>query len=324
MTKNFKSFSEETEIKVFSYQEYLEIQNCPVQRNHVKRAHDKKTREKLQHLQPQHVYIATAELTEDSYDPTNGVTYLKGQIFTIDSHTRREFWKLGFSDFIPESLISQHFKVKSISELRDLYYTFDNTANTEKSADLAYGACRYLETPLKNHKLYQVTGLTWAGYFYDSKQFPKTSGYDGNGLIVLYREFCEEIKYLDSISWSNKLDIPHPLKTAALLFLKKNNNEEGKFIIDRIFRNRFNGPDDKDRVDGVTNLLDWVKDKNADFAANFKTIPVLTESFLYWMNQQYLEDTQGKERLVKKGDSSGMLAKYARIIVKGSVVSVAA
>lgn len=321
---NYKNFSDQTEIRYYSFEEYLKIQNCPVQRNHVKRANDKKTRDKLQVLQPQHVYIATAELIEDSYDPTNGVTYLRGQIFMIDSHTRREFWKLGYSDYVPKNLISQHFKVKSISELRDLYYTFDNSTNTEKSADLAYGACRYLETPLKNHKLYQVTGITWAGHFYDSKQFPKTSGYDGNGLIVLYREFAEEIKFLDSISWSNKLDIPHPLKTAALLFLKKHNTETGRAIIDRIFRNRFEGPDDKERVDGVTNLLDWIKDKNADFASNFKTIPVLTESFLYWMNQQYLENTSGKERLEKKGNSSGMLAKYARIIIKGSVVSVAA
>lgn len=322
---NKKNFSNQTEIKVVSLEEYYQIQNCPVQRNHVKRAHDKKTREKLQVLQPQHIYIATAELTQDSYDPTNGITYLKGQTFMVDSHTRREFWKHGFSDFVPENLISQHFKVESISKLRDLYYTFDNSANTEKSADLAYGACRYLETPLKNHKLYQVTGLTWAGHFYDSKQFSKTSGYDGNGLIVLYQEFSKEIQYLDSIAWSNKLDIPHPLKTAALLFLKKYGaTDEGKRVIERIFRNRFDGPDDNERVDGVTNLLDWIKDKNADFAANFKTIPVLTESFLYWMNQQYLEDTASKERLAKKGDSSGTLAKYAKKVVKGSVVSVAA
>ena len=96
-------------------------------------------------LLAQHTFIATAELTEDSYDPVNDVYYKKGTIFLVDSHTRRkEFWKIGDCDALPEKLYSQHFMVGSISELRDLYYTFDNSTNTEKSADLAYGAARYL------------------------------------------------------------------------------------------------------------------------------------------------------------------------------------
>jgi len=324
MITQSKTFSAETEIKTINYDTYLSITDCPVQRNHVKRAHDKKTREKLKNLQPQHIYVATVELTENSYDPVTGVTYPKGSTFLIDSHTRREFWRLGFSDYVPEYVVSQHFRKRSIEEIRDLYYTYDNTTNTEKSADLAYGACRYLGKTLKNHKLYQVTGLTWAGHFYDAKQFPKTGGYDGNGLIVLYAEFADEILFLDSIAWSNRLVIPHPLKTAALLFLKKYNNDQARNIVNRIFRDRFDGPDDKDRRDAVTNLLDWVKDKNADFAANYNTIPSLTETFLYWMNQQYLEDTEGKERLYKKGNSTGILTDYARIISKLNVLPLVA
>ena len=66
-------------------------------------------------------------------------------------------------------------------------------------------------------------------------------------------------------------------------------------------------------MDAVTHILEWLKDKNAEFAANFKTIPVLTEKFLYWLNQAYLEDTTGKERLEKKGVSTDVLDKYVRI-----------
>jgi len=309
-----KNFDDCCGIVPYSFVEYLRLKTCPVQRNHVKRARDKKTKEKLGILLPQHTFIATAELTQDSFDPTNGETYKAGTIFLVDSHTRREFWKLGESDALPERLTSQHYKVASIADLRDLYYTFDNTTNTEKSADLAYGAARYLGVEFKNHKLYQVTGLTWAAHFYSKQQFPKTSGYDGDKLIDVIKEFTHELLFLDSFIWDKKIDIPHPLRSAALMFLKKYNCDEySRKIVQRVFQDEFAAKDDNRRLDAVTHILEWLKDKNAEFAANFKTIPVLTEKFLYWLNQAYLEDTTGKERLEKKGVSSGILDEYAKV-----------
>lgn len=309
-----KNFDDCCGIVPYSFVEYLRLKTCPVQRNHVKRARDKKTKEKLGILLPQHTFIATAELTQDSFDPTNGETYKAGTIFLVDSHTRREFWKLGESDALPERLTSQHYKVASIADLRDLYYTFDNTTNTEKSADLAYGAARYLGVEFKNHKLYQVTGLTWAAHFYSKQQFPKTSGYDGDKLIDVIKEFTHELLFLDSFIWDKKIDIPHPLRSAALMFLKKYNCDEySRKIVQRVFQDEFAAKDDSRRLDAVTHILEWLKDKNAEFAANFKTIPVLTEKFLYWLNQAYLEDTTGKERLEKKGVSTDVLDKYVRI-----------
>ena len=309
-----KNFDDCCGIVPYSFVEYLRLKTCPVQRNHVKRARDKKTKEKLGILLPQHTFIATAELTQDSFDPTNGETYKAGTVFLVDSHTRREFWKLGESDALPERLTSQHYKVASIADLRDLYYTFDNTTNTEKSADLAYGAARYLGVEFKNHKLYQVTGLTWAAHFYSKQQFPKTSGYDGDKLIDVIKEFTHELLFLDSFIWDKKIDIPHPLRSAALMFLKKYNCDEySRKIVQRVFQDEFAPKDDSRRLDAVTHILEWLKDKNAEFAANFKTIPVLTEKFLYWLNQAYLEDTTGKERLEKKGVSTDVLDKYVRI-----------
>lgn len=309
-----KNFDDCCGIVPYSFEEFLLLKTCPVQRNHIKRARDNKTKEKLQTLLPQHTFVATAELTHDSYDPTNGETYKAGTVFLVDAHTRREFWKLGESDFVPEKLTSQHYKVKSISKLRDLYYTFDNTTNTEKSADLAYGAARYLGVEFKNHKLYQVTGLTWAAHFYSKQQFPKTSGYDGDKLIDVIKEFSKELLFLDSFIWDRKIDIPHPLRSAALMFLKKYNCDEySRKIVQRVFQDEFAAKDENRRLDAVTHILEWLKDKDADFASNFKTIPVLVEKFLYWLNQAYLEDTTGKERLEKKGVSSGILELYARI-----------
>ncbi|AIX23942.1 hypothetical protein AAJ61_gp047 [Synechococcus phage ACG-2014j] len=308
-----KNFDDCCGIVPYSYEEYLKLKTCPVQRNHIKRARDNKTKEKLQTLLPQHTFIASAELTQDSYDPINGETYKAGTVFIVDSHTRREFWKLGESDAVPEKLTSQHYKVESIAALRDLYYTFDNTTNTEKSADLAYGAARYLGVEFKNHKLYQVTGLTWGAHFYSKQQFPKTSGYDGDKLIDVIKEFTDELKFLDSFIWDKKIDIPHPLRSAAILFLKKRNDTYSRKIVQRVFQDDFDSKDENGRQDGVTNIIQWLKSKDADFAANFKTIPVLTEKFLYWLNQAYLEETVGKDRLEQKGVSSGVLDKYVRI-----------
>lgn len=308
-----KNFDDCCGIVPYSYEEYLKLKTCPVQRNHIKRARDNKTKEKLQTLLPQHTFIASAELTQDSYDPINGETYVAGTLFLVDSHTRREFWKLGESDALPERLTSQHYKVASIAELRDLYYTFDNTTNTEKSADLAYGAARYLGVEFRNHKLYQVTGLTWGAHFYSKQQFPKTSGYTGDKLIDVINEFSQELSFLDSFTWDKKIDIPHPLRSAAILFLKKRNDTYSRKIVQRVFQDDFESKDDKGRADAVTNITEWLKSKDADFAANFKTIPVLTEKFLYWLNQAYLEDTVGKDRLGQKGVSNGVLDKYVRI-----------
>ena len=170
--------------------------------------------------------------------------------------------------------------------------------------------------PLKNTNLYQVTGLTWAAHYYNEKQFPKTGGYDGNGLIVIYGEFKEEVKFLDSFAWETKKieKFPHPLKTASLLFLKKHDDDIARSIVKRVYTNKYALPDTKDREDGVTELLNWVKHKDASFAANYDTIPVLTDGFLYWLNQAYLEATEDKERLYKKGSSIGMVEKYAKTV----------
>jgi hypothetical protein len=57
--------------------------------------------------------------------------------------------------------------------------------------------------------------------------------------------------------------------------------------------------------------LQWLKDKDSDFSQSYTTIPILTEKFLYWLNQAHLEATQGKERVSKKGNHSGVLDTYS-------------
>ena len=128
---NQKNFANVFGIRSYDYYGFLELEQSPVQRNHKKRAQEKKVFDKLTNLLPQHTMIATAELICDAWDPVTGRQWHKGDEFLIDAHTRREFWKNGDSDFVPENLTSQHYKVDSIEAVRDLYYTFDNSASDE-------------------------------------------------------------------------------------------------------------------------------------------------------------------------------------------------
>jgi len=318
------------DVCILSKKEFDKLESAPVQRNHQKRAKKKDVREKLRILKPQHCQIVTATLTEDSYDPVNGKWYAKGTKFLIDGHTRREFWNNGYSDYVPESLSETNYPLSSIAEVRELYYSYDSSTSVEKSTDLAYGACRRLGLNLNKHKLYQVSAFTWAAHFYDKVRFEKNSGYDGEGLANIYKEFSSEITFLDSIVW-NKLggngksgvEISGIVRTAAVLFLKKHQlNDASKGIIERIFSDDFDKKDEMGRMDGVTNLTRWLQDPTEDFSQSFATIPPLTEKSLYWMHQAYLEKTEGKERLNKKGDHSGTLEKYEKQNVKTTDVSI--
>ena len=93
--------------------------------------------------------------------------------------------------------------------------------------------------------------------------------------------------------------------------MKKHDDDIARSIIKRVYTDQYREKDDVGREDGVTELLNWVKHKDSSFAANYETIPVLTDGFLYWLNQAY-QETQGKERLYKKGSSIGMVEKYAK------------
>ena len=311
--KQTVDLTEKIDTVKIGFSQFEKITQCPVQRNHDKRAKEKKTREKLSILQPQHCIVSVAILNEDSYDPTSGVTYMKDTMFLIDGHTRRKFWQLGYSDKIPEYVIASKFSVDSIKELRELYYTYDNSSNTEKPADLAYGACRLLNLQLTNHKLYEVSAFTWAAHFYNKNIFTKSSSYDGFGLSHIYSVFKSEVEFLDSFKWNAPYKIHSWIRTAALLFMKKYNNDEvTKEIVKRVFTDDFQGKDAEGRLDGVTHLIQWLKKPDEEWAQSFATIPVFVEKSLYWLNQAYLEKTEGKERVSKKGNHIGTLDNYVQ------------
>jgi hypothetical protein len=92
--------------------------------------------------------------------------------------------------------------------------------------------------------------------------------------------------------------------------LKKYNDDAAKAIVKRVFTDHFKERDAEGRYDGVTNLIKYLGNPNEDWAQSYTTIPILTDKFLYWLNQAYLEETTGKERVTKKGNHAGIRSEY--------------
>jgi hypothetical protein len=292
------------EMQTISIENFNKLEPCLVQRNHEKRAKDKKTQEKLKILQEQHKLVIVAILTRDSYDPVTGITWPAGTVFLIDGHTRREYWnKYADTSQKPDSVNRVLFEVNDVAALRNLYYSFDNSTNIEKSADLAYGATRYLQYELTNLKLFQVMPITWASHFSKPQEFTVPAGFKGEDLINAYRLYQQELLFLDTIKWTTKYKIPGSLTCASLIFLKAYKlSEQSKTIVRSMYTNKFEGPDDEDRVSAITHVIEKLKDTGYDWAHNYNTMPVLVEEFAYWMNQSY-EERKGKEFLSKYGGS---------------------
>ena len=288
------------ELREVTYDQFSKYENSPVQRNHPKRATESKHQNKLNKFRTRHRVVFAVKLSVDAYDPTTGITWDAGTIFLVDGHTRREYWNK-WADECPFTLLVHMSVVSTMEEVRDEYYAHDNTDNVEKNSDLAYGATRSWDTILKND-LFKVMPITWASYFTKSKEFPRAAGWKGPDFINGYRLWKEELLFLNDINWSNKIKLPASLTCASLIFLKANDmNETSKDIVKRVYANKFTGPDDDDKLDAITNILEWIKNTpKEDMAHNFNTMGHLVERFCYWLKQAEKE-SRGESRLQKYG-----------------------
>ena len=290
----------EDKIVYMTYKQFESLQEAPVQRNHEKRAAEKKHQDKLRHFKEYHRMVFAIQLTDDAYDPTTDITWTAETIFLVDGHTRREFWNKYATEY-PDKLIVHIKKVSSIAEVRDAYYSHDAGTNVEKNADLAYGATRSWNTTL-NTNLFKVMPITWSSYYTKQDEFPLVTGWKGPDFINGYRLWKQELLFLNSISWTTKYKIPASLTCAALIFLKSHDlSDTSKDIVKRLWTNRYNGPDENDNLDAVTQIIDWIKTADKDsLAHNFNTMPGLVERWCYWMVQAHKE-ADGGDRLQKYG-----------------------
>ena len=296
--KRIHTFSDK--IVHMTYEQFMKLENAPVQRNHRNRAREKKHQDKLRCLKEYHRVVFAVKLTENAYDPTSGIEYPAGTIFLVDGHTRREYWN-EYAEEYPAELIVHMKEVASIEEVRDAYYSHDAGDNVEKNSDLAFGATRSWGVVLRK-ELYKTMPITWASHYAKEDEFPKVTGWKGPEFINGYRLWKKELLFLNDITWWPKSKFPASLVCAALIFLKANDlSEKSTSVVKRIWDNDSQGRDADDRYDAVSNILNWITQaEKDDLAHNFNTMPGLVERFCYWMEQAHKE-LDGADRLHKYG-----------------------
>lgn len=124
-----------------SFDEILEIESCPCQRNEDIRA-GRVAASMKRGVQPTIYEMAAATLPD-------------GRKFLLNGHTRRYIWN-NFHKFgivAPKSVCLTLYSVETIDEVKNIYYSFDSEQAVEKSSDKIQGSLRELNLDLKTDTL---------------------------------------------------------------------------------------------------------------------------------------------------------------------------
>jgi len=242
---------------------FLAIDPSAYQRDTVARAEKPKVKNMLSILRPEHLEVAIAELTEDSYDE-DGHFYPKGHRFVNNGNTRAYYWKNDLSDKVPNVVFATVYKCKDMKEVRQNYNTFDAPAAAEQNQEKLVGIIRsvYHYNPVsekvKKGQIY--TSLTLASHYLYPELFDKQAAKVEamSGMVSLY---IEEIKAVDKICKNHK-HWDTALICAALMALKKHGTNDSKLLdtlskIDRDYKDTTSVSKD---FDGVTQIREeWTK-----------------------------------------------------------------
>jgi len=112
-------------IEMWSCDKFHDVQKCPNQRDTKGRA-KKALNKHLKQASTTHNEVAIAELPD-------------GTQYKLDGHTRDYMW---YKNMLkkPVYLIVMVYKLKTIKDVRDIYYQYDNSNAVETNTDKLYGA----------------------------------------------------------------------------------------------------------------------------------------------------------------------------------------
>lgn len=256
---------ENVTVEVMDIATFLAIDPSAYQRDTVERSTKPKVKNMLSVLRPEHLEVAIAELTEDSYDE-DGNFYAKGHRFVNNGNTRAYYWKNDLSDKVPSMVFATVYKCKNMEEVRANYNTFDSPAAAEANQEKLVGIIRsvYHYVPVSEKvRRGQIHGaLTLAAHYHSPQIFEKqTANVDSmTGMVGIY---IEEIKAFDKIC-KNKQNWDSALICAALMSLKKHGINNAKLLdalskIDRDYKDTTSVSKD---FDGVTQIREeWTKNE---------------------------------------------------------------
>ena len=202
------------EIQIMDIKTFLALSEWITQRNVDNRLKKKGVLDHLSKLFPTHYIVAVGELTENDVWE-DGTKYSKGQLFRIDANSRAKMWTLKKSDAVPENVLAIKFSAKTLIELRNIYWAYDNPTAAEQTAEICQGIFKSVNYEPATKKFKDgaiVTALSYACMFHAKETFGAdglwTNPEDDTITLTEFRRtrmLLAVLKYLDTVKAVDQL-----------------------------------------------------------------------------------------------------------------------
>jgi hypothetical protein len=298
-----KNMLKNISVQEMDYEDFIRIQEVPMQRNTEERITSARH---LRKLRQEHCVVHLVRLTQNC--KVKGKLYNKGMLLRVDSNTRAMTWEQGRSDAIPEKVIAIIYDCETMDEVKECYNCFDSAEATEKNQQKLYGIITgmYNYQP-KSRRMTQcniLSGLNKACHFMYPDRWNQSSVKSENLEGMVGPWFADgTLKALDEIMADTpKEGWNQPFIAAAFMSLKFYGPQNQKLIgaWKDIIEERGNFKDDT--KDGVSHIIyeymkgKFFKDVSICKDTKWENMNRTVSFILYWIDK-YMED----ERLSKVG-----------------------
>ncbi|WP_287110904.1 hypothetical protein [Methylobacillus sp.] len=158
--------------------DFLEIENCPVQRDTERNLARGLEQGRFKNLHVTHLNIHLGEFPD-------------GKRMVLDGHTRQYGWGSGLMKR-PDMVLATIYPVQNVEEAKDLYYTFNHKACSETNVDIAFGLAREIGIDFKS-------AVMRRGSYVSAMQAATSEAY-ANNRPAMTEKFREPLIFLDTLN----------------------------------------------------------------------------------------------------------------------------
>ena len=152
----------DVEIAVLITKAFLKYPEWITQRDTENRLKKKGVIDHLRKLFPTHHIVAVGELTEQ--DDWEDKVYEAGHTWRLDANTRAKVWERGLVNELPKGVLAVKFKGKTLKDIRNIYWAFDNPTAAEIAAEVVSGCLKSLGIELLTKKFKDGQFVTALSY----------------------------------------------------------------------------------------------------------------------------------------------------------------
>ena len=152
----------DVEIAVLITKAFLKYPEWITQRDTENRLKKKGVIDHLRKLFPTHHIVAVGELTEQ--DEWEDKVYEAGHNWRLDANTRAKVWERGLVNELPKGVLAVKFKGKTLKDIRNIYWAFDNPTAAEIAAEVVTGCLKSLGIDLLTKKFKDGQFVTALSY----------------------------------------------------------------------------------------------------------------------------------------------------------------